>query len=173
MTGYGGNFDRPLSTPIMGSCRDSGLTSNGSSGEAHLRRRAMKTIKIIVGLAAFYFLFNAAWQVGACELANIELKDDLQDMSTQLGVRIGASDVASDDDLRVMVLRKAEKYNIALAPDQVVVMRDGYGKNANIYLEADYSVAINLPRFTFSMYFNPSSAHKRPTSSMASDNSSQ
>ena len=51
--------------------------------------------------------------------------------------------------------------------------RSGYGKNANIYLEADYSVPIYLPRFTFSMYFNPSSAHKRPTSSVASDSSSR
>jgi hypothetical protein len=131
----------------------------------------MKKIKIILALAAFYFLFSAAWQVGACELGNIELKDDLQDIVSQLGVRIGASDVASDDELRTMVLRKAEKYNIPLAPEQVIVMRDGYGKNANIYLEADYSVPINLPRFTFSMYFNPSSAHKRPTFSMASDGS--
>jgi hypothetical protein len=133
----------------------------------------MKKIKIVLALIAFYFLFSAAWQVGACELANIELKDDLQDMATQLGVRTGVSDVASDDDLRTMVLRKAEKYNIALAPEQVTVMRDGYGKNANIYLEADYSVPIYLPRFTFSMYFNPSSAHKRPTSSVASDSSSR
>jgi hypothetical protein len=133
----------------------------------------MKKFKIILGLAAFYFLFNAAWQVGACELANIELKDDLQDISTQLGVRLGASDTLSDDDLREMVLRKAEKYSIALSPAHVIVMRDGYGKDANIYLEADYSVPIYLPRFTFSMYFNPSSAHKRPTSSIASDSSSR
>jgi hypothetical protein len=133
----------------------------------------MKKIKIGLALVAFYFLLSAGWQIGACELANIELKDDLQDISTQLGVRIGATDVASDDDLRAMVLRKAEKYDIPLAPDHVIVMRDGYGKNANIYLEADYSVPIYLPRFTFSMYFNPSSAHKRPTSSVASDSSSQ
>ena len=129
----------------------------------------MKKIKIVLALAVFYVLFSAGWQIGACELANIELKDDLQDIASQLGMRIGASDVSSDDDLRGMVLRKAEKYNIALAPEQVIVMRDGYGKNANIYLEADYSVPIYLPRFAFMMYFNPSSAHKRPTSSVASD----
>lgn len=133
----------------------------------------MKKIKMVLGLAAFYFLFSAGWQIGACELANIELKDDLQDIATQLGLRLGASDAASDDDLRAMVLRKADKYNIALAPEQVIVMRNGYGKNADIYLEADYSVPIYIPRFTFLMYFNPSSAHKRPTSSMASDSSPQ
>src|SRR6478752_2747473 len=102
----------------------------------------MKKIKIVVALAAFYFLFSAGWQVGACELANIELKDDLQDIATQLGVRIGATDIASDAELREMVLRKAEKYNVSLAPDHVIVMRDGYGKDASVYLEADYSVPI-------------------------------
>lgn len=141
--------------------------------QAFAGRCEMKKIKIVLALAAFYLLFSAGWQIGACELANIELKDDLQDIALQLGMRIGTSDVGSDDDLRGMVLRKAEKYNIALAPEQVIVMRDGYGKNANIYLEADYSVPIYLPRFTFMMYFNPSSAHKRPTSSVASDSSSE
>jgi hypothetical protein len=133
----------------------------------------MKKIKIVFWLAVFYFLFSAGWQIGACELANIELKDDLQDIATQLGVRIGASDIASDGELRDLVLRKAEKYNISLAPDHVTVIRDGYGKDAGVYLEADYSVPIYLPHYTFYMYFNPSSAHKRPNPSMASDSSSR
>jgi len=122
----------------------------------------MKKIKIVLALAAFYFLFSAGWQIGACELANIELKDDMQDMASQLGLRIGFTDVASDDELREMILRKAEKYNIAVSPDKVLVMRDGYGKNANVYLEADYSVPIYLPQYSFEMHFAPSSANKRP-----------
>jgi hypothetical protein len=133
----------------------------------------MKKIKIALGLVAFYLLFSAGWQIGACELANIELKDDLQDIATQLGVRIGATDIASDTELRDMILRKAEKYDISLAPDHVIVMRDGYGKDAHIYLEADYSVPIYLPHYSFFMYFNPASAHQRPTPSVASDRSSQ
>ena len=133
----------------------------------------MKKLKMILALGAFYFLFTAAWQIGACELANIELKDDLQDIATQLGVRVGATDIASDTELRDVILRKAEKYNISIAPDHVIVLRDGYGKDAHIYLEADYSVPIYLPHYTFFMYFTASSARKRPTSSMASDSSSQ
>jgi hypothetical protein len=85
-------------------------------------------------------------------------------MASQIGLRVGYSDVASDDDLRETVLRKAEKYNIALAPDQVTVLRDGYGKNANIYLAAEYTVPIYLPHYTFSIYFNPTSANKPPAS---------
>ena len=138
----------------------------------YLNRRKMKKIKIVLALAALYVLVSAGWQVGACELANIELKDDMRDMVSQIGLRIGYSDVATDDDLRETILRKAEKYNIALAPDQVTVLRDGYGKNANIYLAAEYTVPIYLPHYTFSIYFNPTSANKPPVSAMANGSNS-
>jgi hypothetical protein len=132
----------------------------------------MKKIKIILALVAFYVLISAGWQIGACELANIELKDDMRDMASQIGLRVGYSDVATDDELRETILRKAEKYNIALAPDQLTVLRDGYGKNANIYLAAEYTVPIYLPHYTFSIYFNPSSANKPPASAMMNENGS-
>jgi hypothetical protein len=128
----------------------------------------MKRIKVVLGLAAFYLLFSAGWQIGACELANIELKDDMQEMVTQLGLRNGSSDVASDEDLRDTVLRKAGQYGIALLPNQVMVLRDGYGTNAILYFEADYSVPIVLPGFSFVMYFNPSSGKKPKTATDAS-----
>ena len=134
-----------------------------------LSRCAMKKIKITLGLAAFYLLFSAGWQIGACEVANIELKDDLQDMASQLGMRIGFSDIASDGDLRDTVLRKAAQYGITLSPDQVTVLRDGYGKNSILYFEAEYSVPINLPGYSFAMYFNPSSGRRPKNSTVATD----
>jgi hypothetical protein len=128
----------------------------------------MKRIKVVLGLAAFYLLFSAGWQIGACELANIELKDDMQQMVTQLGLHNGSSDVASDEDLRDTVMRMAGQYGIELLPNQVMVLRDGYGKNAIPYFEADYSVPIVLPGFSFVMYFNPSSGRKPKTATDAS-----
>jgi hypothetical protein len=128
----------------------------------------MKKIKIILGLAAFYLLFSAAWQIGACELANIELKDDMQEMLTQLGQRNGGSDVPSDEDFRDTILRKAGQYGIALLPDQVMVLHDGYGRNGILYFEADYSVPIVLPGFSYVMYFNPSTGKKPKTATDAS-----
>ena len=131
----------------------------------------IKKVKIALGLVAFYFLFSAAWQVGTCVLGDVELKDDLQDIASQPAVHIGLASGPSDDDLRETVMRKAEKYNIALAPEQVIVAHNGYDAAGTIYLEADYSVPIYLPHFQFSMYFNPSTAHKRPNSAMADDSS--
>jgi hypothetical protein len=120
----------------------------------------MKKIQIFLGLAAFYVLFSAGWQIGACELANYELKDDMQDMASQFGLRIGFSDVAGDDDLRETVVRKADKYGISLVPGQVTVLRDGYGKNAHLYFTAEYSVPIYLPHYSFQIHFAPSGGMK-------------
>lgn len=132
----------------------------------------IKKVKIALGLVAFYFLFSAAWQVGTCELGNIELKDDLQDIVSHPAVHIGLASGPSDEDLRETVMQKAARYNIALSPDQIIVAHNGYDATGTIYLEADYSVPISLPHIQFSMYFNPSTAHKRPNSAVA-DSSSQ
>lgn len=139
----------------------------------HLSKLAMKKIKIVLGLAAFYLLFSAGWQIGACELANFELKDDMQDMAAQFGLRIGLSDVAGDDDLRETVVRKAEKYGIALLPGQVTVLRDGYGKNATLYFAADYSVTIYLPGYSFEIHFTPSSGNKPRGAALAAQTSQE
>jgi hypothetical protein len=128
----------------------------------------MKIIKIALGLAAFYLLFSAGWQIGAGELGDIELQDDMRDMASQLGTRVGYSPVVTDTDLRDAILRKAEKYEIPLSPNHVTVLRDGYGVNANLYLAADYTVQVYLPGFSFAMHFNPSSGRKPKNATIAS-----
>jgi hypothetical protein len=58
----------------------------------------MRTITIILGLAVLVFVSIAGWQIGACEVANIRLRDDMEDMASQSGVRIGLTSARSDDD---------------------------------------------------------------------------
>jgi hypothetical protein len=80
---------------------------------------SMRTVKIILGLAVLIFVSIAGWQIGACEVANIRLRDDMEDLASQSGVRIGLTTARSDDDFRNAVLGKARQYDIELAPDQV------------------------------------------------------
>jgi hypothetical protein len=120
----------------------------------------MRNLKIIVGLAILILSGSAAWQIAACELANIELRDDMKDMATQLGGRIGLTSFSSDEDFRNDVLRKARKYDIQLAPEQVTVQRTGEGLESRIYLAADYTVPIHLPGFSFQIHFSPESGKK-------------
>ena len=115
----------------------------------------MPSYKVMFVIAILVLALTCAWQVGACELANIEFKDDLQDIASQPGTRIGVSQVVTDDDIRNAVLRKAREYDIDLAPEQISVQHMGSGLTSTVYLEADYPVPVKLPGYTFTLHFTP------------------
>jgi NADPH-dependent 2,4-dienoyl-CoA reductase/sulfur reductase-like enzyme len=119
-----------------------------------------RNIKIIAGIAVALMFCSAGWQIGKWELASIELRDDMRDMASQLGGRIGLTSPMSDEDFRNEVMRKARKYDIELAPEQVTVVRNGQGVEARMYFAADYTVPIQLPGFSFHLHFTPESGKK-------------
>jgi hypothetical protein len=94
--------------------------------------------KIISALLLLALVVSTGWQFAACELANYELQDDMKDVGSLLGTRIGLTDAKSDDDLRQIVIRKAREHDIVLEPEQVVVERSGSTEAPVIYVKADY-----------------------------------
>lgn len=120
----------------------------------------MPKLKIIAALAVLIVACNAGWQIAVCEVTSVELHDDMKDMASQLGGRIGLASAKSDEDFRNDILNKAKKYDIPLTPEQVTVQRNGVGFTATMYFAADYSVPIHLPGFTFQLHFNPESGPK-------------
>jgi hypothetical protein len=118
----------------------------------------MGKAKLILGLAILGLAAVAGWQIGSCELANIELQADLRDIAAQGGSRIGLEALNSDEDLRSAVIHKAEEQGIQLEASQVTVQRTGSGKTLDIYLAADYKARVNLFLYSFSLHFIPSSA---------------
>jgi len=100
---------------------------------------------------------SIAWQAGASELANINLRDDMQDMGSQLGTRLGLIAPPSDSEVAQAVIRKAREHGIELEPDQVIVRRVGSGPESSFYIAADYKTSVNLLLFSFRLHFTPSS----------------
>lgn len=121
----------------------------------------MRTLKVLLVVIVLAAAVVAGWQVAASELANIELRDDMKDLSSQLGGRIGLTSPNSDEDFRQAVIAHAMKYGIELTPEQITVQRSGTGTAADIYLAADYEAPIHLPGLTFNLHFTPS-AGRRP-----------
>jgi hypothetical protein len=117
----------------------------------------MRKVTIIVGLAALVAVVIGGWQVGSCELANIELQDDMRDIAAQTGSRIGLAQVRSDEDLRNAVIRKAAQHDIKLKPEQVRIERSGSSDTATVYLRADYRIQLNAPGWTYTLHFTPTS----------------
>lgn len=116
---------------------------------------AKAKIALLLVLAAVAGI--VAWRFAACEIANLELQSDLQDLSAQVGTRIGLDPLHSDADLRASVIRKAEQYDIPLAPEQITIRRAGSGDKQSVQISVDYFARINLWRYSFSLHFTPSS----------------
>jgi hypothetical protein len=117
-------------------------------------------ITILTGIAVLVVMVVMGWQIGSCELANIELEDDMQDLASQAGSRIGFVEPRSDEDLRRAVMRKAKEHDIELDPDQVRVQRTASGDISTVHLAADYVVLVKLPGWAFSLHFTPSTGKK-------------
>ncbi|MGD1211809.1 MAG: hypothetical protein ABR973_10695 [Candidatus Acidiferrales bacterium] len=49
----------------------------------------MRKAKLILGLAVLALAIIAGWPIASCELANLELREDLRDLAAQNGARIG------------------------------------------------------------------------------------
>lgn len=114
--------------------------------------------KYILGIAVLVLAGIAGWQLASCEIANLELQEDLRDIAAQLGPRVGYDALSSDDDIRKAVIRKASNYDIDLAPEQITLQHTGFGKETGLYLAVDYKVVVKIPWYSFTMHFTPSNA---------------
>lgn len=66
----------------------------------------------------------------------------------------------SEDDIREAVIRQARDYDIELTPKQVHVSRTGGFGNGALTIEADYSVPVDLPGYSTTLNFHPSTQNK-------------
>ena len=118
-------------------------------------------VRIILGCATFALLAGTGWQVGASELANYELQEELKDLASLSAARIGLAAPSSDDDLREAVIAKARAHDIELQHGQVDVERSGTAEAPVVFLAADYRARIVLPGHAFTLHFKPTSGKRR------------
>ena len=114
------------------------------------------TMLLLVVAAVTY----AGWQIGSCEIANMELTDDLQDIAMQVGTKIGLDPIRKDAELRAMVVQRAEDYGIGLKPEQVSVQRTGSGEKEVIRLGVEYDRQVRLPAYSFRLHFSAASGSR-------------
>jgi len=120
----------------------------------------MRKLAIILALGAIAWAIAAGYQIGARELANVELQDDMQDLASQTGTRIGLSALKNDDELRSAVVLKARRYDIELEPSQVTVEHMGSGYTSTVHLAAGYSAPVTVPGLSFTLHFKPATDKK-------------
>jgi hypothetical protein len=116
----------------------------------------MGTVKAIFGVLVIAAMIYVGFQIIPPELANYSFQDDLRTIA-MMG---GANPHTKDQELVDQVIKRAQEHEITLAPEQVTVQRIGTAGAPAVYLAADYSVPVNLPGYSLTLHFTPSSGNK-------------
>jgi hypothetical protein len=114
-------------------------------------------MKYVFWIALLVAIGIAGWNVVEPEITNLIFQDELHDSAAQLGWRTGVAPLNSDEEIRNIVIRKAEKHNIELDPKQVTVRRNGTGEYTSWSIAVDYSVKVNLLVYSYRKQFRPTS----------------
>ena len=117
-------------------------------------------MKYVFRIAVIVAVVFAGWTVLEPEITNIVFQDELHDLAAQPSWRPGMSAPNSDEEIRNIVVRKAEQHDIALDPRQVTVRRTETPENP-VHIAVDYTVPVNLFVYSYSRHFRPTSTGGR------------
>jgi hypothetical protein len=115
----------------------------------------MATLKLIVVFAVLVVLGLVGLKVIPPYFSNYELEDAIKTEAMQ-----STYSTRSEEDIRESVIKQARDYDIELTPKQVHVSRVGGYGNGSLNIEADYSVPIDLPGYSTTLEFHPSTKNK-------------
>jgi hypothetical protein len=115
----------------------------------------MATLKLILGVAIFGVLALVGIKVIPPFFSNYELEDEIKTEALQ-----ATYSTRSEDDIREAVIKHARNYDIALTPKQVHISRLGGFGTGTLAIDAEYSVPLDLPGYSTTLEFHPSSKNK-------------
>ncbi len=115
----------------------------------------MATLKLVFGFAVFGVLALVGLKVIPPYFSNYELEDAIKTESVQ-----ATYSTRSEEDIRDTIIKQARNYDIALTPKQVKVTRVGGFGSGSLNIEAEYSVPLELPGYSTTLEFHPSTKNK-------------
>ena len=115
----------------------------------------MGSLKLAFGVAVFAALVFVGIKIIPPFFSNYELEDSIKTEALQ-----ATYSTRTEDDIRASIIKQARNYDIMLTPKQVQVTRAGGFGNGVLNIEADYSVPIDLPGYSTTLEFHPSSKNK-------------
>ncbi len=112
-------------------------------------------MKLVFGVAIFALLALVGIKVIPPYFSNYELEDSIKTEALQ-----ATYSTRTEEDVREAIIKHARNYDIALTPKEVHISRIGGYGTGTLTIEVDYSVDIDLPGYSTSIEFHPSSKNK-------------
>ena len=115
----------------------------------------MGSVKMILGVAMMVLVGIVCLKLIPPYFSNYEFEDAIKNEALQstYGSR-------TEEDIRDSVIKHAHEYDIQLTRQQVKVIRTGNSGTGTLSIEAEYSIPVNLPGYSTTLNFHPSSSNK-------------
>src|SRR5258708_39710916 len=127
----------------------------GSSQPGFWKLFFMEPLKLIFGVAIFGLLAWVGIKIIPPFFSNYELEDEIKTEALQ-----ATYSTRSEDDIREAVIKHARNYDIALTPRQEHISRVGGFGSGTLALDAESGVPVDLPWYSTTLEFHPSSKNK-------------
>jgi hypothetical protein len=115
----------------------------------------MATLKLVFGFALFGLVALVGIKLIPPFFSNYELEDAIKTEATQ-----STYSTRTEDDIRESIIKTARNYDIALTAKQVHVSRAGGYGTGTLAIEAEYGVPVEIPGYSTTLNFHPSSQNK-------------
>lgn len=115
----------------------------------------MGTLKMLFGVAVVVVVAIAGIAIVPPYFSNYQFEDFIKTEALQ-----STYSTRSEDDIRDAVIKHARDFDISLTAKQVHVSRTGFNGAGSLTIEAEYSVPVNLPGYSTTLEFHPSSKNK-------------
>ena len=115
----------------------------------------MATFKLILGVGVIVAVAFLGIKILPVFFSNYEFEDFIKEEALH-----STYSTRSEDDIRNAVIKHAHDFDIDLTAKQVHVSRTGMNGNGSLTIEADDSVLIDLPGYSTTVDFHPTSKNK-------------
>ena len=115
----------------------------------------MATLKLVFGVAMFGLVALLGIKLVPPYFSNYELEDAIKTEALN-----STYSTHTEEEIRDAVIKQARAYDIELTTKQVHVSRTGSYGTGTLAIECDYSVPIDLPGYSTSVEFHPSSKNR-------------
>jgi hypothetical protein len=112
-------------------------------------------MKLFFGIAVILVMGLLGFKVIPLYFANYEFEDAIKNDAVQ-----ATYSSRTEQDIRAAVVKHAHEYDIPLTPQQVRVSRVGGFGTGTLTIDAEYSVPLDLPGYSTTLQFHPSSSNK-------------
>jgi hypothetical protein len=115
----------------------------------------MGRIKLLLGIAVLGVLVVAGVQIIPPYFTNYQFEDAINTEAVN-----ATYSTKTEDDVRAIVLKRAQEMDIPITSEQIKVHRVGGQGTGTLVIEANYTVHVNLPGYPMDLNFHAATKNK-------------